>query len=218
LALIGLVAFFEGFCKNHTAAILNICPQLACELSKNGRDIKLSPSDIVNHAENLSTQFGSLVVEKIDFGTAKAINSLYMDLLRVTPLSKREADRFHALLDDRNVIVHHGNIFTPKYPTERFVKREIGSSRTFLDSLVVSRNDVRQAAQFLHQLSIKMRRITETALLKYVTVKRVQKQIVMQLPICTSNNRAKVKYQLQFYRGKRNFLARNSFYGFNLRR
>ena len=27
-ALIGLIVYFEGFCKNHTAAILNICPSL----------------------------------------------------------------------------------------------------------------------------------------------------------------------------------------------
>lgn len=174
LALIGLVAFFEGFCKNHTAAILNICPQLACELNKNGRDIKLSPADVVNHAEDLPTLFGSLVTEKIDLGTAKSINGLYRDLLGITPLSKREADKFHALLEDRNVIVHHGNILTPKYSGERFIKREIGCSRMFFDSLVVGRNDVLNAAKFLHILSLKLRKITETALLKYVATNQLR--------------------------------------------
>jgi hypothetical protein len=119
-AFIGLIAHFEGFCKNHTAAIINICPQLVRGLAEHGRDIKLRPVDILEYGENLSTQFGSLVIEKIDFGTAKAINGFYQDILGITPLSKREAARFHALLEDRHLIVHHGNIFTPSYADERF--------------------------------------------------------------------------------------------------
>jgi hypothetical protein len=39
----------------------------------------LRPIDILDCGENLPRQFGSLVVEKIDFGTAKAINGLYKD-------------------------------------------------------------------------------------------------------------------------------------------
>jgi hypothetical protein len=174
LALVGLVSFFEGFCKNHTAAVLNICPELARELNKNGREIKLSPVDVLNHAENLPTIFGCLVIEKIDLGTAKSINSLYGDLFGITPLSKRDADKFHALLEDRNVIVHHGNILTPRYSGERFIKREIGRSRIFLDSLVVSRNDVLNAVQFLHNLSIKLRKATEIALSKYVAANNLR--------------------------------------------
>ena len=174
LSLIGVVAYFEGFCKNHTAAILNICPHLVRELNKSGRDIKLSPVDVLDHADNLPTLFGSLVVEKIDFGTAKSINGLYRDMLKITPLSKREADKFHALLEDRNVIVHHGNILTPKYSSERFIKREIGCSRMFFDSLVVSRKNVQDAAEFLHDLSIKLRKATKVALSKYVATTKLR--------------------------------------------
>jgi len=167
-ALIGLVAFFEGFCKNHTAAIINICPQLVRAITERGRDIKLRPVDIIDSGENLSTQFGLLVVEKIDFGTAKAINGFYKDLLGITPLSKREADRFHALLEDRHLIAHHGNIFTPNYATERFIRRQVGRSRIFLDSLEVTPNDVRVAAQFLHGLSVKLRNGSRLALEAFV--------------------------------------------------
>jgi hypothetical protein len=156
-AFIGLIAHFEGFCKNHTAAIINICPQLVRGLAEHGRDIKLRPVDILEYGENLSTQFGSLVIEKIDFGTAKAINGFYQDILGITPLSKREAARFHALLEDRHLIVHHGNIFTPSYVNERFIRREVGRSRIFLDSLDVTPDIVRAAAGFLHKLSVKLR-------------------------------------------------------------
>jgi hypothetical protein len=173
-ALIGLVAHFEGFCKNHTAAILNICPQLACKLAERGRDIRLRSADLHDYAHDLSTVFGLLMVEGIDFGTAKTINSFYQDLLGITPLSKREAGRFHALLADRNLIVHHGNILTPKYSRERFIRREVGRSRIFMDSLVVTPKDVLAAAQLLHTLSIKLRKGSRTALAAFLTKSRLR--------------------------------------------
>jgi hypothetical protein len=167
-ALIGLIAYFEGFCKNHTAAILNICPQLVRGLAAHGRDIRLRPVDILDYGENISTNFGSLVVEKIDFGTAKTINGLYQDLLGITPISKREADQFHALLEDRHLIVHHGNIFTPSYATERFIRREIGRSRIFVDSLQVTPAAVQNAARLLHRLSVKIRQESRRALAAFL--------------------------------------------------
>lgn len=167
-AFIGLIAYFEGFCKNHTAAVVNICPELVRELSERGREIKLRPVDILDYGENLPTQFGCLVVEKIDFGTAKAINGFYKDLLGITPLLKREANRFHALLQDRHLIVHHGNILTPNYASERFIRREMGRSRIFIDSLAVTKDDVRTAARFLHELSVKLRDVSRHALIAFV--------------------------------------------------
>jgi hypothetical protein len=173
-AFIGLIAHFEGFCKNHAAAIINICPHLVREFVERGREVKLRPIDILDCGENLPTQFGSLVVEKIDFGTAKAINGLYNDLLGITPLSKREAERFHALLEDRHLIVHHGNVFTPSYSRERFIRREVGRSRLFLDSLDVTPDQVREAARFLHDLSLKLRKASRSALAEFVKRSRLR--------------------------------------------
>jgi hypothetical protein len=167
-AFIGLIAHFEGFCKNHTASIINICPQLIRSLADRGRDIKLRPVDILDYAENLSTQFGSLVIEKIDFGTANTINGFYQDLLGITPLSKRESSRFHALLEDRHLIVHHGNILAPSYASERFIRREQGRSRIFVDSLEVTPDTVRAAGKFLHDLSVKLRIGSQQALTAFV--------------------------------------------------
>lgn len=163
-ALIGLVAHFEGFCKNHTAAVINICPQLVRRLAECGRDIKLRPVDVLDHGEHLYTQLGSLVVEKIDFGTAKSINGFYQNLLGITPFSKREADRFHALLEDRHLIVHHGNVLTPIYASERFMRRKVGQARIFIDSLEVTPADVRNAARLLQELSLKLRNGSHRAL------------------------------------------------------
>jgi hypothetical protein len=173
-ALIGLVAYFEGFCKNHAATILNVCPQLARELAERGRDIRLRAVDLLDYAHDVSTVFGLLVVENIDFGTAKSINSFYGDLLRITPLSKREAVQFHFLLEDRNLIVHHGNILTPNYSRERFIRREVERARIFMDSLEVTPKDARAAGQFLHALSIKMRKASRAALEAFVKKNRVR--------------------------------------------
>jgi hypothetical protein len=128
----------------------------------------LRPVDILDYAENISTQFGSLVIEKIDFGTAKTINGFYQDLLGITHISKREADRFHALLEDRHLIVHHGNIFTPSYATERFIRRQIGRSRIFIDSLEVTPPDVQKAVRLLSRLSVKIRQESRRALAAFL--------------------------------------------------
>lgn len=173
-AFIGLVAHFEGFCKNQAATVINICPQLVRLLSERGREIKLRPVDVLDHGENLSTQFGSLVVEKVDFGTAKAINCFYHDLLGITPLSKRESGRFHALLEDRHLLAHHGNIITPSYACERFIRREAGRSRIFIDSLNVTPKSVRAAAGFVHDLSVKLRTASRQALAVFVATNRLQ--------------------------------------------
>ena len=77
-AFIGLIAHFEGFCKNHTAAIINICPQLVRGLAEHGRDIKLRPVDILEYGENLSTQFGSLVIEKLSMDFIKIYLGLHL--------------------------------------------------------------------------------------------------------------------------------------------
>jgi hypothetical protein len=167
-ALIGVVAHFEGFCKNHTAAIINICPQLARRLSERGRDIRLRPVDLLEHAQDLSTLFGSLIVDGTDFGTAKAINTFYGDLLGITPFSSKDAKKFHALLEDRNLLVHHGNIFVPRYSGERFLPRGKGRIRNFVDGLEVTPEGALAAVKFLHDFSIKLRKASRTALQAYL--------------------------------------------------
>jgi hypothetical protein len=174
LCLIGLVAYFEGFCKNHFASIINICPQLLRELQTRGRDISVSAFHLLDAGEPILPKLGYLVSEGYDFGTAKAINGIYCDLLRVTPFSKNEMARFSEILDDRNLIVHHGGIFGPRYARERFIKRETGMSRLFLDSLVVTTDQLETAAAFLHSISMKVRTSTESALTSYVREHRLK--------------------------------------------
>lgn len=166
LCLIGLVAYFEGFCKNHFASVINICPPLLRELQARGRDLSISAFHLLDAGDPILPKLGYLVAEGFDFGTAKAINSVYCDLLKVSPFSKDEAARFAEILDDRNLLVHHGGVFGPRYAKERFIKRE--TDRLFLDSLVVTTKQLEAAATFLQEISLKVRKATQSALTSYV--------------------------------------------------
>jgi hypothetical protein len=55
------------------------------------------------------------VAERYDFETPQSINSLYQHLLQITPFSTQERKRYEQILNDRNLLVHHGDISTMKY-------------------------------------------------------------------------------------------------------
>ena len=174
VCLIGLVAYFEGFCKNHFAAIINICPHLLRELQARGRDLSISASHLLDAGEPILPKLGYIVAERFDFGTARAINAAYCDLLKRSPFSKVHAERFGEILDDRNLLVHHGGILGPRYSRQRFIRRETERSRLFLDSLVVTSDQLEKAALFLHAMSMKIRTSTQTALSSYIRERRLR--------------------------------------------
>ena len=172
LCLIGLVAYFEAFCKNHFASMVNICPELVENLQAANRDVSVKAVDLLNVAAPLSASLGFLIVDRFDFGTPKSVNSLYMDLIRQTPFSKEEAETYGKILDDRNLLVHHGGIFTPRYAKERFIERELGRSRLFIDSLLVTKEQFVVASTFVLEISRKMRVSTQSALRNFLRERR----------------------------------------------
>jgi len=120
VCLVGLVSYFEAFFKDHFAAIVNIQPKIVENLKKAGLNTDVDVLDIVSLGDRSEIRLGSLLAEKYDFGTAKRINSIYQSLLKITPFSKDEISQFDQLLNDRNLIVHHGGIFTLKYVKQKF--------------------------------------------------------------------------------------------------
>lgn len=46
---------------------------------------------------DVSNRIGFILSEQYDFGSAKTINGLYGDLIRVTPFSKREQERYNRI-------------------------------------------------------------------------------------------------------------------------
>jgi hypothetical protein len=134
LAFIGLFSYFEAFCKDHFASIINIAPVLAQRLKAHGHDINIDTTDLLNLGAHISARVGFLLAEKYEFGTPRKINALYHALLQVSLFSTSEAKKFDKLLADRNLIVHHGGVYTMKY-TQQWSQ---GTDKAlFLDSLVI---------------------------------------------------------------------------------
>ncbi len=139
LAFVGLVAYFEAFCKDQFATILNLVPGRSEALRKRGRDIGVDVTDLLGLNDPLQAKFGFLLSERFNFGTAQRINALYHDLLTVTPFSKSEARTYDKIVNTRNLLVHHGGVLTSKFSNGK--SRDTGE-RAYFDSVVVSKRPV----------------------------------------------------------------------------
>ena len=90
LCLIGLLSYFEAFCKDHFASLINIEPSLIECLRRNGQETHIDAKYVSLFGANIDRTIGFILAEKYDFGTAQKINSLYMALIRISPFSKDE--------------------------------------------------------------------------------------------------------------------------------
>ena len=73
ICFIALVAYFEAFCKDLFACAVNIRPELLKAFRAAGRETMVDAVELVTQGDLASVRFGSLLAERIDFGTAKAI-------------------------------------------------------------------------------------------------------------------------------------------------
>lgn len=120
VSFIGIVSYFEAFFKNHFASIINICPELIHQLKKSGHDVFVDPTDILNAKSEFYRKLGFYISEKYDFGTAQKVNALFVSILNISPFSKKEKIKYDSILCDRNLLVHHGGIYTSSYSKQKF--------------------------------------------------------------------------------------------------
>jgi hypothetical protein len=172
LCFIGLAAYFEAYCKAQFAAIINICPQVLQEFVEI-REVSLRLKQLLTVVPDISYRLGSLISEEFDFGSAKLINGLFHDLLTLTPFSKDEAKRFAVFLNDRNLLVHHGGIFTFKYRRRKF-KEKLRTDLAQRKSLVVSKQDIQDWATFLWQIAEKLANSIEPKLENLLLQKQIE--------------------------------------------
>ena len=180
LCLIGLASYFEAFCKDCFAAIINICPEIA-ETFASRRETTIAVTDLLDVKTNTAEKLGFLIAEKLDFGTAKAINSLYGDLLKVSPFSTDEMKRYSKFIDDRNLIVHHGSVVTLRY--EKSPSGTKYRDRVHQDSIVINKRDVVGWARFLFTIAKKIAKsskegITQFAAKRDISLDRVRKEAI----------------------------------------
>ncbi len=174
LCVIGLVSYFEAFCKDHFASIINIEPSLLKNLSKNGQDINIDPAKALELGDALSCNIGFLVAEKYDFGTAQKINALYRALILISPFSKDEMQMYGDLLRDRNLLVHHGGTYTSSYIVQNKSILLSGKERPFFDSLVISKTYVDDKINLIKEVSRKILKASHTALIKYLDANEIE--------------------------------------------
>lgn len=167
LCLIGLASHFEAFCKAHFAAVINIHPPVLKEFVKQRQDFALKLKEVLQVLPDINHRIGSLISEQPTFtwASAKSINGLFRDLLGITPFSSDEAKRFHEFINDRNLLVHHGGIFTLKYERRRLVntKRPDGTSSKVLK---VEKEDIQRWSTFLLEIAQKLADSTVKAMEK----------------------------------------------------
>ncbi|MFX1689424.1 hypothetical protein [Paraburkholderia sp. A1RO-5L] len=167
ICFIGLVSYFEAFCKDHFASIINIEPTLLKGLRKSGHDTSIDPERLLNFRDDWIVKLGFLVSEKYDFGTAQKINALFMALLKISPFSKDEAKEYEEILRDRNLLVHHGGTITLAYANQTSAL-ENKSYTPYYDSLVVTADYFDQRLKFIRDIAAKLRRATHSALNSYI--------------------------------------------------
>jgi len=169
ISLIALVAYFEGYCKDQFASLINICPQLLLNFVEKRSDISIPVSELVDFDLNIKDNVGFLLSEKFDFGTAKSINSLYFDLIKCSPFSSADKKVYEKLLSDRNLLVHHNGLYTYKYYKQHLKSTNKGIYGA-LESMRISKNDYFKHANFLCRIVKKINNHTYNNLLQEIKI------------------------------------------------
>jgi hypothetical protein len=173
LCFVGLLSYFEAFCKDHFAYLLNLEPSLIAQLKAAGQPVDIDATHVAAYGDETGARLGFILASRYDFGTARKINALFGAALRVTPFSVDEARRFDSLLRDRHLLVHHGGVYTLEYLIqEREVER--AAAGAFCDSRVVGKNDVVDALSFIETIARKLLRASYDALRSYLSTRGTQ--------------------------------------------
>lgn len=165
VSYIGLVAYFEAYCKNLFAACINIYPQILYRFCERRGNISVSVADVLRMTDKINYRIGALIAENFDFGSPKGLNSLFIDLLGITPLSKKEIEKYSKILNDRNLLVHHGGIYTYRYHGQSYKNQEI-SDLVHWNSLTISGERYMSDATYINGVAVKMTKACHEALSK----------------------------------------------------
>jgi hypothetical protein len=172
LCLIGLAAYFEAYCKVQFAAIINIYPPILQKFAEKREDCKLKVKDLLGIMPNINYRIGSLLSEQLDFGSAKEINSLFYNLLGVTPFSTDEKKLYDEFLEYRNLLAHHGGIFTMKYQHQKLSESQL-SNIAQRGSLEIKKEDIQKWSEFLWGVAQKIGNSSQGAFQKKVKAEKL---------------------------------------------
>jgi len=173
LCFVGLMAYFEAFCKDHFASLINIEPRLVFNLKACGQAVDVDSTRLIMFSEGVGHRFGFVLAEKYDFGTANKINALFRGLLKVTPFGKDDERKYDDLLRDRNLLIHHGGTFTLSYLEQNKGLSRNPQSDAFYHS-TIQKKDVTAAIEFIEAIAKRLIRSSYAAFLDYLTAERIE--------------------------------------------
>ena len=153
LCFMAITGYFEAFCRNHFASILNVFPNLAERIMER-HQTSIDVGDLLQFGAYEPYKLGFLLAERNDFGSARKVNALYLDLLQLTPFSQANKERYDDILRDRNLLVHHGGIYTPKYLRQTLTEMP-AEKAVFFQSLEISVDAFTVIAGFLETIALK---------------------------------------------------------------
>jgi hypothetical protein len=151
--------------------VINICPEVL-EKFTSKRECTIPVGSMLHILNEPRNRLGFVVAEQYDFGSAKTINALFLDLLGVTLFSKDEMARYSEFLSDRNLLVHHGGVITYKYASAKYEKKV--SPRVHFDSIIIGTVQFRTWVRFVEEIAKKLGTITKKALEKYVKEQKIK--------------------------------------------
>lgn len=170
VCFVGITAYFQAFCKDNFASIVNICPNILGNLVVRRPDLAINVSAMLKVLDGLSYRLGSIVAEQLDvgkgFGNAKEINGLYEGLLGITPLGTNEKRKLDGYISDRNLLVHHGGIYSTNYQHREPIKE---GKRLHADSLIITKEKYEEYSKFLSGIAKKIATASQSALQTYIT-------------------------------------------------
>ncbi len=172
VCLIALSAYFEAFCKAQFAGVINICPTILQRFAESRKGTTIDLHHVLTLLGKMESKLGNVLSESYDFGSAKEINALYYDLLGISPFSEDEKRDYQEFLGDRNLLVHHGGIYTFKYAVQRFALTS-ASELAHWASLTVDNEAHERWATFLMGMARKIATTTKSAVEAHVAKAKI---------------------------------------------
>lgn len=171
VAFIGILSYFEAFCKHQFAAIINIFPELAITFSNKRKNLQIDPATIISFQEHTFEYLGFIIAEKYDFGSPSSINNIFKDLLMLTPFSKKETIYFEKIKYKRNLLVHHAGYYTLQSLNNPKTNSAERKEKAFKENVRIEPKIYREYADFFFQMALKITRETTNSIKELSTFK-----------------------------------------------
>src|SRR5436309_1028437 len=75
LCFVGLLSYFEAFCKDHFAHLINLEPSLIASLRAGGQDVSIDAAHVAAYGPDSSARLGFILASRFDFGSPRKINA-----------------------------------------------------------------------------------------------------------------------------------------------